>query len=256
MQKLIDLKNTDKAKELLEKINIVLDKINTTAKRCGRNPNDIKLLAVSKTQAYDVLLKALSVGINVFAENYAQEFRDKNKQIMEFLNLTESDIKEYNDIVEFHFIGHLQANKVKYLIPYVSTIHTVDSIELANEINKHAKKYDRKINVLLQINTSKEESKSGIEPDQAEKLASQILTLEQLNLVGLMTIGRFSLDEIEVRKDFSLLRNTLEKLNKNLGLSLKELSMGMSHDYDIAIEEQATMVRVGTSIFGERIYHK
>ncbi len=256
MQQLIELKNSVEAQEMLLKKNIILDKISTTAIKIGRNPEDIKLLAVSKTQSVDVLLKAISVGINLFAENYAQEFRDKNKQIYDFFNLKDTETEKLKKIAEFHFIGHLQTNKVKYVVPFVSTIHTVDSINIAKEINKCAVKYKKKINVLLQVNTSEESSKSGVKPDDIEKLATEVLMLNNLNLVGLMTIGMFSLNEVIVRKDFSLLRNTLEKLNKNLGLNLKELSMGMSHDYDIAVEEQATMVRVGSSIFGERIYNK
>ncbi len=157
---------------------------------------------------------------------------------------------------EWHFIGHLQTNKVKYIIPFVHLIHSVDSIKLAEEINKRASSINKVQNILLQINTSGEKSKSGCEPEDAISLTEDILKLRNVNLLGLMTIGTFTDDENQQRKEFSILRNKLNEINNTLNLNLKELSMGMTSDYTVAIEEGATMVRIGTAFFGYRNYNK
>ena len=250
MAMLQELINNENTKKLSENFNRIKEKVELAAQKNGRKSEEIKVLAVSKTQSAEVLLQALAAGINVFAENYAQEFRDKNILLKELL-----EQKQYNSFTpEIHFIGHLQRNKAKYIVPFVDMLHTIDSIRLAQEIDKQAERNNRKLDVLLQINTSGEEAKSGISPKNAEQLASEILLLNNIELKGLMTIGTFSNDEKTIRGEFSLLRNTLEQLNKNLGVNLKELSMGMTHDFEIAISEQATMVRIGTAIFGERQY--
>ena len=222
----------------------ICNKVSTAAIKANRKPEDIKVLAVSKTHNYTIIADAIKAGIPIFAESYAQEFRDKYK-----------DLSTHTDLAtncEFHFIGHLQSNKAKYLVPFVTTIHTIDSINLAKEINKQAEKINKKINVLIQVNTSGEDAKSGIQPEHCIALIKEILPLSNLNLVGLMTIGTFSENEILIRKEFSLLRNCLTDINTSIGLTLKELSMGMSHDFEIAIQEQATMIRIGTAIFGNR----
>jgi pyridoxal phosphate enzyme (YggS family) len=226
----------------------ILKRITEISKKYNRNPNEIKVLAVSKTHNYETIIQAIQAGIPILAENYAQEFRDKNKDLMNYYENQNLEIPKF----EWHFIGHLQANKVKYLVPFVTTIHTVDSINLAEEINKYAEKYSKIIDVLIQINTSNEAAKSGVEPEDCTKIAKNILLLKNINLIGLMTIGTFSEDEKIIRKEFTLLRNCLNETNFQTGLSLKELSMGMSHDFEIAIEEQATMLRIGTAIFGQR----
>ncbi len=216
-----------------------------TAMACLRNPEDIKVLVVSKTHGADVVLQAMNAGIHLFAENYAQEFRDKYKDLLPHLDDLETK-------PEFHFIGHLQTNKVKYVVPHVTAIHTVDSSGLAAEIERQAARYGKHIDILLQINTSNQASKSGIEPEETNGLAQEVLKNIHLNLVGLMTIGTFSDDEKVIRTEFSMLRNCLNELNQSLGLNLSQLSMGMSHDYKIAIEEQATMLRIGSAILGSR----
>jgi pyridoxal phosphate enzyme (YggS family) len=226
----------------------ILNKVKCAAKKAHRNFNDIKVLAVSKTQSANVLIKSADAGISIFAENYAQEFRDKYKQLFDSPNKLKK--------CEFHFIGHLQTNKVKYVVPNVSTIHTIDTIELANEVNKYAEKLNKTLNILIQINTSSETAKSGIEPEQCINFSQQLLQLKNLNLVGLMTIGTFSDNEKIIRNEFSTLRECLLNTNKTNGIKLTELSMGMSHDFEIAIDEGATMIRIGTSIFGERDYSK
>ena len=234
--------------EQLEKnYNDVLSRVRTAAVNCDRNPADIKVLAVSKTHNHTVIEQAIESHIPIFAESYAQEFRDKYQLLSD----------NYTKILscEFHFIGHLQRNKVKYVAPFVSTIHTVDDLSLAEEIDKQCGRLKKKIDVLIQVNTSEEKSKSGVHPKECLPLAIRLLELSNIQLVGLMTIGTFSDNEIIIRKEFSLLRSCLDEINKTTGLGLKELSMGMSHDFEIAIQEQATMVRVGTSIFGERKYY-
>lgn len=230
--------------QLKENWKKVTDKAQEACVKSGRNYEDIKILAVSKTYPVEMVYNAIEAGLTVFGENYAQEVRDK-------LAAFDETGKSHP---EWHFIGHLQRNKVKYLFPHAHMIHTVDSVRLAKEIAKQAEKNDKKMDILLQVNTSGEDSKSGIEPDAIVDLAGEVCEIENLNVGGLMTIGTFSSDEKIIRGEFGLLRKSLEQVNRELGLSLKHLSMGMTHDFDIAINEGATMVRVGTAIFGARDY--
>ena len=224
--------------------NLISDKVKAAAIKVNREPNDIKILAVSKTHNHFIIEESIRVGVPIFAESFAQEFRDKYRLL-----------SQNHDIIskaEFHFIGHLQTNKAKYVVPNVTTIHSVDTINLAKEISRISEKFNKQINILIQINTSAEQSKYGISPDNAVSFAKEIMCFLNLNLIGLMTIGTFSDDEKIIRYEFSLLRDTLKNINQTLGINLSELSMGMSHDFEIAIQEQATMIRIGTAIFGER----
>ncbi len=231
--------------ELEERREEIYNKVSDAIKNSGRADNSIKVIAVSKTHPVDYIVNAIKAGITIFGENYAQEMKDKHSEL-EIANIVQP---------EWHFIGHLQNNKVKYIAPFVDYIHSVDSVKLAEEINKNAIKNNRKINLLIQLNTSGELSKSGCEPEDTIEIAESILNLDALNLKGLMTIGSFTDDEVQQRKEFTILRNSLQTVNSNLGLELTELSMGMSHDYITAIEEGATMVRIGTAFFGNRIYN-
>lgn len=224
----------------------VLDNVDKAAKKSGRNREDINIVAVSKIQANEAIINGIKAGIRVFGENYAQEMKEKNKAIPEV-----DGIKP-----EWHFIGHLQRNKVKYIAPFVELIHTVDSAKLAWEISKQAEKNGRTIRCLLQVNTSGEPSKSGCEPKELLQLVGDVLEIPHLKFEGLMTIGSFSEDKEIVRSEFIMLRNLLEQVKEKYPESgFVHLSMGMSHDYALAIEEGATFVRVGTSIFGARNYH-
>ena len=226
--------------------NLILEKIKHKALAIGRNPEEINLIAVSKTLSNETIKSASEAGIKVFGENYVQELKDK----YEYLNSIELIQPEW------HFIGHLQTNKVKYIAPFVSMIHSVDSIHLAVEINKQAQKNERIIDILLQVNTSGEDSKSGCEPKEVYTLFENCIKFENIKLQGLMTIGSFSYDENVFRKEFQLLRNLKEELKNKYSLeNFEHLSMGMSHDFEYAIEEGATLVRVGTAIFGQRIYN-
>ncbi|HOK15460.1 MAG TPA: YggS family pyridoxal phosphate-dependent enzyme, partial [Candidatus Kapabacteria bacterium] len=197
--------------------------IEQAAKKFSRNFENIKIIAVSKTHPVEAISAAYYAGATIFGENYVQELVEKQTKLY-----------EQGIMPEWHFIGHLQTNKVKYIAPFISLIHSVDSEKLALEISRQAEKHNRTIDILLQINTSGEISKFGCEPDDAVSLAEKVLELPNIKLKGLMTIGTFSDDETIIRKEFRLLRSKLEEINKKLGLNLTELSMGMSHDYEIA----------------------
>ncbi|MBE2188099.1 MAG: YggS family pyridoxal phosphate-dependent enzyme [Desulfobulbaceae bacterium] len=229
---------------LRQRFDIITQNAEKAALGANRDIGDIKIIAVSKIQKFDHVADAVGAGLKYFGENYVAELREKHVQ------LTEIGVS----VPEWHFIGHLQTNKVKYIAEFITMIHSVDSLKLAEEIDKRAQQHERVIDVLIQINTSGEESKSGIEPEDAPELAEKILKLKNVKLRGLMTIGTFTDDESLQRQEFKLLRNTLNSVNEKLGTDLKELSMGMTGDYAVAISEGATMVRIGTAIFGERHY--
>jgi pyridoxal phosphate enzyme (YggS family) len=214
--------------------------ISGVCENAGRNVEEIKLIAVSKTFPASEISELYELGHKDFGENKVQELDDKEKQL-----------KDKN--IFWHLIGHLQTNKVKYIIDYVSLIHSVDSLKLAEEIQRRASGAEKMIDILVQINISGEESKYGIEPDQAKDLCSNIRKFENIRLRGLMTIGKFTDDENEIRNNFRLLRTVYDEL-KPVNNDFKYLSMGMTSDYRIAIEEGSNMLRIGSAIFGERDY--
>ena len=216
----------------------IKEKISHVCRECGRNPDEIKLVAVSKQNPIESILEALKVGVHDFGENRAQEFKEKSLDSPE-------------EIV-WHFIGHLQKNKVKDVIKKANLIHSVDSIRLADEINKRAGNLDKVQNILLEVNTSGEESKFGLRNEkEISELAEYCNNLSNVNLSGLMTMAPWTEDEDIIRNSFASLRNIFIKLN-SAGFNLTELSMGMTNDYDIAIKEGATILRIGTAIFGKR----
>jgi pyridoxal phosphate enzyme (YggS family) len=218
------------------------DRINEKCTACNREPEEIKLIAVSKFFGIDAINEANSLGITDFGENKAQELRDKFELI--------------GGKVTWHFIGTLQRNKVKYAIKASELIHSVDSVQLAEEINKQAQKHDKIQKILIEVKTSEEESKAGIdEQNEILKLAEFCSEKPNLKLIGLMTMAPFTDDKKKIRKSFSDLRKLKDKLN-NQGFDLKELSMGMTNDFEIAIEEGSTMLRIGSAIFGQRQYSK
>ena len=203
-----------------------------------RNPEEIRLIAVSKFFGLDAINEANRLGITDFGENKAQELRDKYETL--------------GDKVTWHFIGTLQRNKVKYAVKAATYIHSVDSSLLADEINSQAQKNNKVQKILLEVKTSSEESKSGLTTDtEILDLATLCSTLSNIELVGLMTMAPFTDDVEIIRKSFVELRNLRDKINQN-GFDLRELSMGMTNDYEIAIEEGATMLRIGSAIFGQR----
>ena len=198
---------------------------------------DINIVAVSKTKTIEDIMTAYNCGQRLFGENRVQELTDK------FNNLPK-DIK-------WNMIGHLQSNKVKYIAPFVDLIHSLDSLRLAKEIDKQGENNDRIINCLIQIKISKEESKYGISPDDFDQFYKHINDLKYINLVGLMGMASFTNDEKIIINEFRLissLYNKLKLVNKNF----KYLSIGMSNDYKLAINEGGNMIRIGSRIFGER----
>lgn len=208
--------------------------------KAGRNPSSVKLIAVSKSFGVEQIKQAIQAGQKEFGENKAQEL-----------------IAKYDVLgseVNWHFIGHLQKNKVKLAVKAAEYIHSVDSAELAEEIQKHAEKNGKVQKILIQVKTSEEETKLGVTDKRVlSEVAAFCMKAPNLNLIGLMTIAPFTEDKNLIRKSFSYLRKLHEELNAE-GYNLTELSMGMTSDYEIAIEEGATMLRIGSAIFGQRIY--
>lgn len=208
-----------------------------------RNPEDIKLLLAVKTVPAETIALALGNDKTLIGENKVQELKAK----YDYLSGRNA---------EFHFIGHLQTNKIKDVIKYADCIQSVDRLDLVQKLDQRLQQEGRSLDIFMQINTSYEESKFGISPENAVNLAKEIAKYDTLKVNGLMTIGLFSAEMEKVRPSFRLLKQKQLEIQE-LGLAnfdLKELSMGMSHDFETAIEEGATIVRVGTAIFGDRIY--
>jgi PLP dependent protein len=210
--------------------------------QAARDPASVKLIAVGKTFPPEKILEAVDAGVSDIGENYVQEAIGKR----ETLN---------DDRIRWHFIGHLQTNKVKYVAGWVSMIHSVDDARCAEEIQKHAARLGRSIDVLVEVNTSEEATKFGVRPERAGELVRSIAALPNLEVRGLMTIGPFTEEATESRASFRLLRSLRDEMNEYhvTRVPMTELSMGMTHDYRIAIEEGSTMIRIGTAIFGVRV---
>lgn len=227
--------------DIAENIEKVRFNIEEAARRAGRNPSDITLIGVSKTVAVPKIKEAVSLGITELGENRVQELGEKYGEI---------------DGVNWHLIGHLQTNKVKYIVDKVKLIHSVDSIKLADEIEHRAKLKNITVNILLQVNVSGEESKSGIDPSGAPAFAEYAAGLENTRLCGLMTVPPPVLNPSDNKKYFNELFELSVKISaeKYDNIKMNVLSMGMSGDYTAAIECGATMVRLGSAIFGNRIY--
>lgn len=226
--------------ELKKNIELLIERIEKASIRAGRNSNEIKLIAVTKNVHPDLINETINYGLRDFGENRVQELIEK--------------IDKVNPIAQFHMIGHLQTNKVKYLVGKVKSIHSIDSIKLAKEINKRYSEKNLTIDGLIQIHTAKEETKFGLSPEELENFLEQTAELKNIRFIGLMTIATLTDDEIEIRRCFSLLRKLKENYShfKSENIDLKELSMGMTSDFEIAIEEGSTILRIGTAIFGER----
>jgi pyridoxal phosphate enzyme (YggS family) len=204
-----------------------------------------RLIAVSKTQPIEKVYEAYEAGQRLFGENKAQEMASKYEALPKD--------------IEWHMIGHLQTNKVKYIAPFVSLIHSVDSIKLLEEINKQAKKSNRKIRCLLQVYIAHEETKFGLDPEEVIELANQNLSnaYPNLEITGLMGMATFTDNQEQIRNEFRRIRTLFDQLKSRTlpaTMQMTELSIGMSADYKIALEEGSTLVRVGTAIFGERNY--
>ena len=227
---------------IAENLQILRNRINQICSKVNLDSKSVKLIAVSKSFGIDEIRQAIQAGQIEFGENKAQELTAK------------FDVLD-NQII-WHFIGHLQKNKVKHAVRTADYIHSVDSLSLAEEIQKHAEKIGKIQKILIQAKTSEEETKSGVsEKEEIRMIAKYCSQASSLSLIGLMTIAPLTEDKNLIRKSFSYLRKLKEELNTE-GYNIQELSMGMTSDYEIAIEEGATMLRIGSAIFGERIYQK
>lgn len=223
-----------------ENIDSINGRIQAAALRSGRNPQEIKLIAVSKTVDTDRINEAFRRGITDFGENRVQELCEKHDIL---------DIK-----CNWHLIGHLQTNKVRYIIDRVSMIHSLDSMELAAEIQKRAEKAGKMVNALVQVNVSSEESKFGINPGNALQFVREVGRMGNIKVKGLMTIAPLAQEPGDIRWVFAGLRKLhIDIKQENIdNIDMECLSMGMSNDFEVAIEEGSTMVRIGTALFGKR----
>lgn len=224
-----------------DRLERVQERIRQTAKACNRPESDIRLVAVSKTMPAEIVKEAIDIGMTDFGENYIQEAREKITTLSAHP-------------VTWHYIGHLQSNKAKYAVRMFDLIHSVDSLKLAKELDKYAKKIDKVQAILIQVNVAKEDSKSGVYIEDTLRLARETSQLENIAIKGLMTMPPYFNAPEKARPFFAALRQLRDQIkNENMpNISMEELSMGMTGDFEAAIEEGATMVRIGTAIFGER----
>ncbi len=227
--------------DLESNLNSVRQRIENAAAKVGRDPSEIRLVAVTKRVEAKRVIKALELGIDTFGENYAQEFRDKSKVLEQ----------EVDKEIKWHFIGQLQKNKVKYLVGKVELIHSLDSLSVAKEIDKRAESLGIKTPVLIEVDTGGEQSKGGVIPALLEGFLNELSSLSAIGVQGLMTMPPY-FDNVEMARPYFIrLRGLRDDLLPSFP-NLKQLSMGMSGDFEVAIEEGATIVRVGSAIFGER----
>ena len=226
-----------------ENIKLVEENIKKACEKVGRDVNEVTLIAVSKTKPYTAIEEALPTGVKDYGENKVQELCDKYE-------ILPKDIK-------WHMIGHLQRNKVKYLVGKASLIHSVDSIRLAEQIEKEYAKADEIANILIEVNMAQEESKFGITSEETEQLVREIAKFPHIRIKGLMTIAPYTDNPESNRVYFRNMKKlSVDIENKNIdNVSMSVLSMGMTGDYQVAVEEGATLVRVGTGIFAERNYN-
>lgn len=230
--------------EISEHLKNVHHQIEASCQKVHRDANEVQLIAVSKTKPVAMLLEAYEAGERHFGENKVQELVSKYEQLPKDIH--------------WHMIGHLQRNKVKYIVDKVALIHSVDSVRLANEINKEALKRNLKVPILIEVNVAEEESKFGVKMEELESLLRIISVYPGIQVMGLMTIAPFVENSEDNRKYFNALKQlSVDIKQKNIdNINMNVLSMGMTGDYSVAIEEGATYVRVGTGIFGDRIYTK
>ena len=228
---------------LSDNLHEVQENIRKACERSGRNPEDVTLIAVSKTKPVSDIEQIYAAGIREFGENKVQEMNDKQKVLPGDIN--------------WHMIGHLQRNKVKYIVDNVAMIHSVDSIRLAEEISKEAVKKNVAVDILVEVNVAKEESKFGLYTEDVGQFVEQISKLPGINIKGLMTSAPFVDNPEDNRQYFKKLKDLSVDINvKNIdNVHMDFLSMGMTNDYVVAVEEGATHVRVGTAIFGHRDYN-
>ena len=229
---------------ILHNLQIIHQRITHACTKSCRDPKEVRLLLATKTVPAERIKIALEAGDQLIGENKVQEIKEKFEGLKDTTH-------------ETHFIGHLQSNKIKEILKYrVDCIQSVDRFDLAEKLHQRLQFENKTMNIFIQMNTSFEESKFGVAPNEAINFIKKVAELDTLKIKGLMTIGLFSAEEKKVRKCFQLLKSIQQEaiLLKIPNLNLNELSMGMSHDLEVAIEEGATIIRIGTAIFGERIY--
>lgn len=229
---------TDNYKYVSDNLAAIRENIAEAADKCGRKPEDVRIMAVTKTVAPEIVNHAVSLGISLLGENRVQEFQSKQEA--------------YDSSAEIHFIGHLQTNKVKYIIEPMSMIQSVDSVKLAAEINRLAAAHNKVMDVLCEVNIGGEESKSGVAPGELLSLLEQAAEMEHIRVKGLMTIPPPSQSDIFLGRMEELFGD-IKTRNIN-GISMEVLSMGMTHDYAEAVKHGSTIVRIGTGLFGARDY--
>lgn len=219
-------------------LEIIREKIEKAAFKANRKPEEIKLVAVTKTATAEQIKEAINAGVKIIGENRVQDAKEKYQ-------ILTADIK-------WHLIGHLQTNKVKYAVEIFDCIHSVDSIKLAQEIDNRSKQFGKKMDVLIEVNVSGEETKYGIKPEEVESFLKEISEFSRIRVRGLMSIAPIAEDKEEVRPYFRKLRELSEEIkDKNIkNVKMDYLSMGMTEDFEVAIEEGANMVRIGRGIFG------
>jgi len=235
------LKNWKKEKDsgvVKENIKKLKERIEEVCRRIGRESKEIEIVAVSKGFGEDKIREAIEAGIKKIGENRVQEALPK--------------IEVLGRVVDWHMVGHVQSNKVKKVVKYFDFIQSLDSIKLAGLIQKEAKKINKKVPVLVEVNTSGEETKYGVSPSFSFSLVEKVLECENLKFMGLMTVGPLTQDKEKIRKSFRLLRKLKEEMEDKFRISIFYLSMGMTDDFEIAIEEGSNMLRIGRGIFGER----
>ena len=226
--------------DIAANINTIKQRIAAAAARCNRPPDSIKLLAVTKTVSPEYIGKAIDAGITTLGENYIQEAKEK--------------VAAIGSRAQWHMIGHLQTNKAKYAVNLFNYIHSVDRMDLARELDKRSGLTGHKLNILIEVNVSGEKTKNGIPADAAIALIKDVSTLDNLSVRGLMSMAPYSANPENSRPYFTGLRKLRDNIIRTgiTGIQMQELSMGMTDDFEIAIEEGATIIRIGRAIFGER----
>ncbi len=231
---------TEPGRSIRDNYDALASEIDEFCRKSGRDPGEVKIVAVSKTFSVETIQDAIDQGITLLGENKVQEASGK--------------IPGLTGSFSFHMVGHLQSNKARDAVKLFDCIHSIDKFSTAIKVDAEAAKIDKIQKILVQVNISHEESKSGTGEEETLNLIKNITELEHIELLGLMTMAPFTDEEEPIRRSFRVLRELMEKINRTLSLDLKELSMGMSSDYRIAVEEGSTMVRIGTAIFGQRDY--
>jgi pyridoxal phosphate enzyme (YggS family) len=224
-----------------ENVQKIKERIERACERVGRDPRKVLILAASKTRTPEEIREVFEAGIKLFGENRVQEARNKIPLLSDFS-------------IEWHMIGHLQKNKVKYAVNLFDVVESLDSKELADELEKRLSGIEKKMRVFIEVKLSPEETKHGCSPKEVLELVRYVLNLEHLKLEGLMTVPPYFEDPELVRPYFRKLREIKDEFEDSLGINFPHLSMGMSHDFEVAVEEGATIVRIGTAIFGPRNY--